>query len=159
MKINVLEVLKRIEKLDMIPERMLFKIRPDKCSHFRYFGWLKIGVVVIGKEPSWIHTHWIKQRIKEEFGYCNELMLFLFILFHEIGHYYALMEGVENDPLSEYILDILCEIASTREQHLDVQKRYRKLAAEAFCDDFAIEQIRNLFNKERRMIYSGESQS
>jgi hypothetical protein len=159
MKINALEVLKRIDKLGMIPERMLFKIRPDERSHFRYFGWLKIGVVVIGKEPSWIHMHWIEQRIKKEFGHCNELMLFLFTLFHEIGHYYASMEGVENNPLSESILNIMYEVASTREQHLDVQKRYRELAAEKFCDDFAVEEIRNLFNKERRMTYSGESQS
>jgi len=46
----------------------------------------------------------------------------------------------------------MCVIASTREQHLDVQKRYREMAAEKFCDDFAVEEIRKLFEKERRRI-------
>jgi hypothetical protein len=152
-RVNHEMVVERIARMKMVPKRVSFKFAPDEGTWWFVRRACYDEIVIAGKDFDTPGDRLIKELIKKEFGYCNDLLFFLFNIFHEIGHYYALEKGICNSPDEENLMKFYLSAASHSPERIhQIEKWYRELPIEAYCDRYAIKQIKKLFKKERRRI-------
>ena len=160
MRINEVKIISYLTSLGLIPKDIIFR-KGNRWASVTYPGPYPIHVVYIDKkirigEASRKITC---ELIKKEFGYSNELMLFLFVLFHEIGHCYVKSAGnrIRNNPAKLRFLKLVYSFL--RETNLEnkdewimlTEQAYRRLKEERYCDLYAIKKMKELFEKERRL--------
>lgn len=154
-RVNHEMIVERIARMKMVPKRVRFKFAPDKGTWWfiRKREACHDEIVIAGKDFNTPGDRLIKEIIKKEFGSCNDLLFFLFNIFHEIGHYYALEKGICNSPDEENLMEFYRSAALHSPERLhQIEEWYRELPVEAYCDRYAIKQIKKLFKKERRRI-------
>ena len=154
MRINEVKIISYLTSLGLIPKDII--LRKGSCwASVTYPE--EVHVVFIGRIDK-TGKKVIHELIKKEFGYNNELMLFLFMLFHEIGHCFT-GKRIKNNPSKLRFLKLVYSFL--KETNLEnknkemlmmlAEESYRRLKAERYCDLYAIKKMKELFEKERRL--------
>lgn len=160
MRINEAKIISYLTSLGLISEDIIFR-EGNRWASVTYPGPFSIHIVYIDRKIKMgeASSKIICELIKKEFGYSNELMLFLFILFHEIGHCYikSASNRIKNNPAKLRFLRLVYNfLKETNLENKDewimlTEQSYRRLKEERYCDLYAIKKMKELFEKERRL--------
>lgn len=156
MRINGVKIISYLTSLGLIPKGIIF--RKGGCWASITYPDPPIHVIYIGERMGKASRKIVCELIKKEFGYSNELMLFLFALFHEIGHCINNTGNkIKNNPAKLRFLKLVysflkeTNLENKEEWIMLTERSYRRLKEERYCDLYAIKKMKELFEKERRL--------